>query len=487
MNRAIILLTTMFLWVVALPVQQSQAKKRSRPHILLIVADDLGYNDVGFHSGAKNSPTPVIDKLAKNGVELTNFYVHPLCSPTRAAMLTGRHPIRYGMQFEVIRPWMENGLSLNEFLLPQALKRANYKSVIIGKWHLGHSEKYQPFRRGFDHQYGPHKGAINYYSKERGGEVDWFRNGKQVKNEKSYATNLLGKEAVKIIQEHNKKQPLFMYLPFNAVHVPLQGPPKHKKPKLKKIKGEGKKAYKERLDKETFRWMLKNLDTNIGRILAALKERKMRKNTLVFFISDNGGHKGISDNSPFRGNKGSFYEGGIRVVSIVNWPAQLKAGKRDQPMHAVDLYPTLLNLVGVDSNGIKQQLPIDGIDVWPTVAREATLKRKDLFLNVHRNLGAIRSGRWKLYVKFASCKKLEGNTLEQCDKCSKVSGKYAHRKQLFDLSNDPGETKDLAAKKRKVVARMFKELMTYDAAAKEEVFYCDTTTKTKKKTKKKKK
>src|SRR5512135_787953 len=193
-----------------------------QPNIVYIVADDLGWKDVGFHGS--DIKTPNLDDLAGKGAKLEQFYAQPMCTPTRAAIMTGRYPMRYGLQTAVIPQGHTYGLALDEWLLPQALKDAGYETAIIGKWHLGHADrKFWPKQRGFDYQYGPLIGEIDYFTHKVDGKVDWYRNNEAV-DEEGYSTTLLGNDAVRLIQERDPNTPLFLYLAFNAVHTPYQAP-----------------------------------------------------------------------------------------------------------------------------------------------------------------------------------------------------------------------------------------------------------------------
>src|SRR6476661_2854607 len=200
-----------------------------RPNVVFILADDLGREDCGF-MGGKEIKTPHIDKLAKAGAILDAFYVQPVCSPTRAAFMTGRYPMRHGLQVGVVRPWAQYGLPLDERTLPQALKEAGYETAICGKWHLGHFQPaYLPTRRGFDHQYGHYNGALDYFTHIRDGGLDWHRDDRALREE-GYTTHLVAREACRLVAEHDAKKPLFLYVPFNAVHAPHQVPAKYKEP-----------------------------------------------------------------------------------------------------------------------------------------------------------------------------------------------------------------------------------------------------------------
>jgi arylsulfatase A-like enzyme len=205
--------------VLALASDEGKAEPAAKPNIVYIVADDLGWKDVGFHGS--DIKTPHLDELATTGARLEQFYAQPMCTPTRACLMTGRYPFRYGLQTAVIPSAHTYGLPTDEWLLPQALKEAGYQTAIIGKWHLGHADrKYWPKQRGFDYQYGPFIGEIDYFTHEQHGVLDWFRNNEPLK-EKGYTTTLIGNEAVKLITEHDPAKPLYLYLylTFNAPHT----------------------------------------------------------------------------------------------------------------------------------------------------------------------------------------------------------------------------------------------------------------------------
>ncbi len=248
-----------------------------KPNIVVILADDLGREDCGF-MGGKQIKTPNIDKLAAAGARLDAFYVQPLCSPTRAALMSGRYPMRFGMQVGVVRPWARHGLPLDEQTLPQMLKTAGYATAITGKWHIGHARpEYLPTHRGFDHQYGHYNGAIDYFTHLRDGGFDWHRDDKECRDE-GYSTHLLAKEAVKFVAETAGKKPFFLYLPFNAVHSPHQVPEKYTAA-YPDLKG----------DRKLYAGMLAAMDEAVGEVVAAVQKAGVRDNTLFVFSSDNGG------------------------------------------------------------------------------------------------------------------------------------------------------------------------------------------------------
>ena len=318
----------------------------ANPNILYIVSDDLGWKDVGYHGS--DIKTPNLDALAKSGARLEQFYAQPMCTQTRAAIMTGRYPMRYGLQTAVIPQGHNYGLATDEWLLPQALKEVGYDTAIIGKWHLGHADpKFWPNQRGFDYQYGPLIGEIDYFTHKVDDKVDWYRNG-EVVEEEGYSTTLLGNEAVKLIEEHDPRKPLFLYLAFNAVHTPYQAPQRYLD-QYESIQDPSRRAYAASATA---------MDDEIGRVIAALKDKHMFDNTLIFFQNDNGGttdpkfagaitdmSKVVlpADNGPYRDGKGSLYEGGTRVVSLASWAGHIKPGiVVDEMIHTVDLYPTLV-------------------------------------------------------------------------------------------------------------------------------------------------
>ena len=377
---------------------KSASGAENKPNILYIVADDLGWKDVGFN-GATDIKTPNIDKLAATGARLEQFYAQPMCTPTRAALLTGRYPCRYGLQTIVIPSVSTYGLATDEWLLPQALKEAGYQTAIIGKWHLGHGDKkYWPRQRGFDYQYGPLIGELDYFTHEEHGVLDWYRDNKQVK-EKGYTTTLLGNDAVKYINEHDAAKPFFLYLAFNAPHTPYQAPEEYIN-RYKNI---------EEPTRRTYAAMVTCMDDQIGRVVDALDKKKLRDNTLIVFQSDNGGTRNAMftgvmadvskmkipcDNGSYHEGKGTLYEGGTRVCALANWPGHIPAGLTvNEMIHVVDLYPTLTKLAGASTAKCKS---LDGLDVWSTISEGKPSPRTEIVYNIEPFRAGIRQGDWKL-------------------------------------------------------------------------------------------
>jgi arylsulfatase A-like enzyme len=422
----------------------------ARPNVIVIVADDMGRNDVGF-MGGKEIKTPHLDRLAASGVRLQQFYVQPVCSPTRAALLTGRYPMRYGLQVGVVRPWAKYGLPLEERLLPEALREVGYSTVMVGKWHLGSFDPaYHPTRRGFEHHYGNLQGALDYNTHLRDGALDWWRDGQPNKDE-GYATHLMAKEAVRVIGEQPKDKPLFLYLAFNAVHAPHQAPASYKEPYAN---------LKE--PRRTYAGMLAAMDEGVGQVLDAVAAKGIGNDTLILFFSDNGGPRPgvVTDNGSLRAGKGTVYEGGVRVAACAAWPGKIKpGGVVDQPIHVVDVYPSVLKLAGVQS---EQKLPVDGVDVCDVLAEGKPSPRTEVLINAAPNAGAIRVGDWKLV--------LNGNRRDAADGEEEPAAAAADAPkeatvELFNLKDDPGEKKDLAPEKAEKVRELRERYESYAKAA----------------------
>ena len=422
----------------------------TKPNIVVILADDLGNADLGYRGS--DIKTPNIDQLAKEGVQAESFYGMPVCTPSRAQLMTGRYAMRYGLQTLVIFPSHAYGLPTDERTLPQALKEAGYQTAMVGKWHLGHADKkFWPQNRGFDHFYGNLVGEVDYFTKERGGLVDWQRDGKFLK-EDGYFTTLIGNEAVSIIKAHDTSKPLFLYVASLAPHAPYQAP-KQDIDAYKNAAGD--------VHRHTYAAMITDLDTQVGRIVTALKQKNMLDNTLIVFSSDNGGAtsalfatgarspeeraesggvelgaKPPASNGTLRGGKGSLHEGGVRVPTIFYWPTKLKPSIVNEPLDMVDVMPTVLTLAGAKGS---PDHPFDGKDIWRTLAENQPSPHEDVLINVESFRGAIRKDNWKL-VKIAL---LPGKT------------------ELFDLAKDPGEKNNIANQFPEVVNDLQARLLTY--------------------------
>ncbi len=424
----------------------SETEPSTQPNIVVILADDLGWGDVGWHDSVIK--TPHLDGLADSGMKLEQFYVHPVCSPTRAALMTGRYPMRYGLQVGVIRPTNDFGLATEERTLAAALKEAGYFTAICGKWHLGERQpQFLPLARGFDHHYGHYLGAIDYYTHDRNGGLDWHRNGKSLREE-GYSTDLIANESIHLIKNRDKNRPFFLYVPFNAVHGPFQAP---KEPEFNEPYGGMASPRKE------YAAMLASMDHNIGRILKTLEEEGLSDETVVFFSSDNGGPdpKRITSNGPLRGGKFQLYEGGVRAAACVAWPGKIKAGStNEQAMHIVDLFPTLVGLAGGHLN---QPLPLDGIDLKASWLEGEPLARDEILLNAGTYTGALRKGDWKIVVNG----NVGSNDLPPPRRQIKNQTPEQRKIELFNLGEDPYEKNDLAGQRPEKVAELWKSYENY--------------------------
>lgn len=425
-----------------------------KPNIVFILADDLGNADVGWHGSEIKTPT--LDKLAASGAKLEDFYVLPVCTPTRAAFVTGRYPIRYGLQMNVLRPQSKYGLPLEERTIGQAMHEAGYTTAICGKWHVGHFDKaYWPNHRGFDHWYGLLQG-VDYFTHIGHGtrDLDWYRNG-ELCHDQGYTTHLLAREAVSLIKRQPKDRPLFLYVPFNAIHGPLQAPEQYIQP------------YRATMNEQraVLAGTATAMDEACGQILAALDESGRRENTLFVFASDNGGIP-PGKNLPYRGFKSSLYEGGIRSPTLAVWPGHIKPGTVvREPLHIVDLFPTFVKAAG---GSLEQKLPLDGRDILPALAQGKPSPHEDILLNSTPRDGALRMGDWKLVINgkdiVSEARDLESGARKKVDR-AKQRQEREKKVELFNLHDDPAETKDLAAAHPDKLKELFERYEAYEKAA----------------------
>jgi arylsulfatase A-like enzyme len=419
----------------------------ARPNIVIFVADDLGWADVGFR-GSKIE-TPNLDKLAAEGMELHRFYTAPICSPTRAALMTGRDPIRLGVAYSVVLPWDSGGVHTSEHFMPESFRAAGYQTAIVGKWHLGHSQQsLHPNDRGFDQFYGHLHTEVGFYPPFANlGGKDFQRNGKSI-DEAGYETYLLADESRRFIKARDKSKPFFLYIPFLAPHEPLDAP-EELKAKYQHLEDKRPPA-RSRSDKMSemaikagfksrvplYAAVVDAMDQAVGKVLQTLEEEGIDDNTIVLFFSDNGASRvftqGGGDNSPLRGGKAETYEGGIRVVSLLRWPGKVAAGQKlDQVMTVMDVFPTLAAATGVEPKNTWQ---FDGINMWPAIASQASVQRTGL---VHFGSEIPLYGSFN-FTAFDDQWKLV-QWLEQ--DLTEIS----IRNELFNIQDDPGEHKDLAA------------------------------------------
>ncbi|KAL8594525.1 hypothetical protein ACOMHN_028879 [Nucella lapillus] len=401
MEHVVLLLTAV---AVTCTVCIRQTEASQRPHIILIVADDLGYNDVSFH-GSEQIPTPNIDGLAYSGVLLNNYYVSPICTPTRSALLTGRHPIHTGMQHSVIVGDEPYGLPLTEKLLPQYLKPLGYRSHIVGKWHLGmFAKEYTPLYRGFESHFGYYQGCEDYY--DHSYEADPSQWGLDFRRDMTvlynytghYSTTLFTDEAVGVINSHDSQEPLFLYLPYQAVHsgngdspTPLEAPQKYID-RFPHIQNKHRRVYAA---------MVSALDDGVGAVYAALKKRNMLNNSVIVFTTDNGGPANGFDfnaasNFPLRGLKATLWEGGVRGVGFIHSPLLKKSSYVSQNMlHVCDWLPTLYEAAGGNPKNLKN---LDGVSAWKMLSTEGAAVRSEMLHNIDpiSKFAGIRVGEYKL-------------------------------------------------------------------------------------------
>ena len=443
MKKTLVLITSLFLlFCIHMKGQIDELKK---PNIVLIVADDLGWNDVSFNGS--DIRTPNIDSLARHGVVLKRFYVSPKCSPTRAGLLTGIYPDRFNLRGYVYSIRYKGGVPVELTILPEMLKKAGYnKLAAFGKWHLGHSHyKYHPISQGFTSFYGHYNGAIDYYSHLRDGEIDWHRDY-ETSYDVGYSTDLIGSEVVRFISNTDSQNPFFAYVAFNAPHSPMQA----KLEELEKYnydsnaleqeyaiveghKGEkgmnvyGLKGRGNNL-RQTYSAMVSSMDLWIGKIINALKSNGIHDNTLIWFLSDNGGISSYGgDNFPLRGGKHSQWEGGVRSISFVNWPGKIKPGTESNQLTSyIDVFPTLEKIVGLPISD-----KVDGINIMNAL-KNKTLPKRYLYLGKD----AVVSKKWKM-----------------------------NKGELFKIEDDISEKNDLSNKNPRIVKKLaeiinyYKEMM----------------------------
>ncbi len=385
------------------------AAQNAKPNIVVLIADDLGWNDIGTRN--PKIVTPNLVRLAKEGVELQRFYAYPLCSPARAGLLTGVLPRRLGL-VNVIMPG-QAGITKATPTLPARLKSVGYATSLVGKWHLGNQNPATSV--GFDHFYGFMGGEVDYVKHtDKRGKPDWQRDGKQIE-ESGYSTYLFADEASKQIRARDKSKPFYLQVAFNAPHIDLAAP----EDLVAKHKSDG-----------LYGAVVEGLDIGIGRILATLDEQGLRDNTLVVFVSDNGAPRPTGSNAPLRGYKASVDEGGIRTPAILRWPKRVPAGvKLEQPIAIIDLFPTIAAAANLP---LAAELKIDGVNQWPAIAGGKTLPRPP-FLVASSDI-ALLDGDWKL---------VETN---------------AGLRTLYNLKADLSEAKDLLAAQPELAAKLGTQL-----------------------------
>lgn len=405
------------------------------PNVIIILADDLGWADVGYRGS--DIQTPNIDRLAKEGMRLERFYATPYCSPTRAALMTARDPIKLGVAYAVLMAWDNGGVSPEERFMSEDFKDAGYDTAMIGKWHMGHTiEQHTPNARGFDHFYGHFNTDVSYFNHTFAGGHDFQENGKPVDHQGDYATNIHGSQAVRYLTDiRNPDKPFFMYLPFLAPHSPMQA------------KEEDMAKYSSRIDTprapmKTYAAMVDSMDQAIGQVLDTLDQQGIADNTIILFFTDNGGYYNFGGvNKPLRGGKLETFEGGIRVNALMRWPDVIPPDTvNDAEISVLDIYPTLAEAAGVTPGYTKK---VDGLNRWEAITGTGTKMRGDpLFFvsNVpeyNQFKYAVKDGPLKL-VQIVDHERRE-TTIET---------------MLFDIEKDPNEANNIAVDYPKEVKRL---------------------------------
>ncbi|KEI71736.1 sulfatase-like hydrolase/transferase [Endozoicomonas elysicola] len=441
-----------------------------KPNIIIMVADDIGYADPGFRGSGID--TPSLDGLAEEGMTLDRFYTAPICSPTRAALMTGRDPMRLGVGYSVLLPWDSGGVHTDEHFMPESFQAAGYQTAIVGKWHLGHSQQvFHPNERGFDHFYGHLHTDVGYYPPFNAlGGADFQENGKSLANTvkgenggmEGYETFMLADHTSEWIKNRDKNRPFFLYLPFLAPHEPLAAPddlvakyadmkderpparsPSDKISKLAKLSGVESR-------RPLYAAVVDAMDQSVGRVLDTLEEEGIADNTIVLFFSDNGATRvhgrGGGDNTPFRGGKAEVYEGGIRVVSLIRWPEKVPEGSNlKQTMTVMDVFPSLAAAAGIKP---QNELEFDGINMLPALLENKEISRDESIffaseIPIYNSFGFTAiDGDWKL-VQWVTMEPLATTVTHE----------------LYNVADDPGEYNNLASEHPRRVGRMAQAIL----------------------------
>lgn len=388
--------------------------QRRKPNLVFLLADDMGYADVGCF-GSRDIRTPHLDRMAAEGVRFTDCYANgAVCTPTRVGLMTGRYQQRFGKALEWALVPVNNsrtGLSPKDSILASSLRQQGYRTGLFGKWHCGSLPQFRPNQHGFEESFGILRGNADMYSHQyRDGSNDLFENGQETHAE-GYLTEILAERSVSFIRRH-KDQPFFLYLPFNAVHWPFHGPGRPDLVRNASTWTDG--------DRDDYRAMMHSMDAAVGAVLEELRRQGAEENTLVIFTNDNGGER-LSSNAPFFHSKATLYEGGIRVPAIARWPGRIPAGSvTGQVSITMDFTASMLAAAGATPPNAR----LDGMDVIPMAAGEIPEVERTLFWRIDRSDRrqlAVRRGKWKYLREPAGIPEL-----------------------LFDLSRDPGERENLS-------------------------------------------
>jgi arylsulfatase A-like enzyme len=418
-------------------IASAQIPGAAKPNVVLIVTDDVGYGDIGSY-GAPDVKTPAIDSLARDGVRLTDFYAAPQCTPTRAALISGRYQQRFRLEAALGGPKTPaggTGLPATGYSLPQLVKNNGYATALIGKWHLGYKPEFSPNAHGFDYFFGFKSGFIDYYQHTNGdGDSDLFENASPVHVD-GYMTDLITERSIKFIDEH-AAAPFFLEVTYNAAHWPFQVPdhpsvaPDHGRFVQPEENGTA--------TRQDYVAVLERADQGIGQILQALKRRGLDRNTLVIYMQDNGG-EWVSRNAPLFNRKGTVWEGGIRVPAIFRWPGHLPAGKVSGQVGIVQ--DVTASILAATQAVVPPAAKADGINLLPMLeGRSPVIERTLFFRFMTGNVKqlAVRQGSWKLLVDGA-------------------------KRYVFDLSKDVGERNDLTNQRQDVARRLRPLIAAWEA------------------------
>jgi arylsulfatase A-like enzyme len=454
---------TSFLFALGLGAFAPAAMAADPPHIIVIIVDDLGWADVGYH-GNSTIPTPAIDALVSKGVELRQFYAFPDGFQTRAALLTGRWPLRYGFQGIVGKSRDEAGLPVAEETLAEELQELGYGTYLLGNWGLGTDEKYRPMDRGFDHHYGSYGDAVDQYGHcDPRAKLDWYRDG--VPNyDDGWAPDLLVDEAIKILGAEHSKQPLYLQVALPAPHKPYQAP--------QKFLADPRYQTAEKPERRSYEATVAATDESIGRLTAEVDKLGLAGDTVFFFLSDNGGDSvnGMADNKPLRGSAGPdqterVYDGALRVPAAMTWRGTIEPGVLNSATQAVDLYPTILAIAGGSPS-----TAIDGFDL----RKPQSFRPRTMPLELSKRYVVIRSGKWQLVAKredaTTSATATPGRpaTLQStlADRMSALMSDdpatwTPTTTELYDIDKDPSQTTNLAAANPDIVNALIADIREY--------------------------
>ena len=418
---------------------QEKVDNKNKPNIILIMADDLGYGDLGCY-GSTSIKTPNIDRLASSGFMLSDYHSNGVvCSPTRAALLTGLYPQEAGIEGVVTaKSHRESGMDPGKFTLAEYLKKSGYATAIFGKWHLGYDPEFGPNVQGFDQFTGFVSGNIDYISHiDQEGFEDWWNN-QQLQKEAGYLTDLITDNALEYLEEKENDSPFFLYLAHGAPHYPYQGP----NDIADRTVGGVFPVQGSREDKKmAYREMIASLDENVGKVMEYLDRNKLTENTLVIFCSDNGGTKSVGSNAPFSGFKGQVYEGGHRVPAIFNWKDKIPPGVSDELVMSMDLFPTIASLIDL---AVPQELSGKNMAEIFDGSESDTMEEKRTVFWRFKNQAAARKGNWKLLM---------------------IDGEET----LYNLSTDIQESKDLKEEYPDIFQELIKAYDKWESGLKEEM------------------